>query len=157
MFFSFVVLIVSPDRPLWPAKTILTKLVAQHPHQPALARALNVYTTYSLRADPLNGVRDLLPASAKTIGFVAGGDDMDVSLRRPFGTRRVEHFFATEPPAEIGQHVEYAVVGGYNLALKNIPFDYWLKQSGAELVTTTNATLKINEGSQPWYLVRFPR
>ena len=82
---------------------------------------------------------------------------MDVSLWRPFGTRRVEHFYATEPPAEIGKHVEYAVVGDYNLKLKNIPFEDWLQKSGAELVATTNATLKLNEGSQPWHLVRFPR
>jgi hypothetical protein len=152
-----LVLTLLPDRPLWPAKTILAKLVAQHPESAALNRALKVYTTYSLRSDPLNGVRDLLPPDVKTVGFIAGPDDMDVSLWRPFGTRRVEHFFATEPPAAIGKHVEYAVVASYNLRFANVRFDDWLAQSGAQLVGTTNATLKVGEGPQPWYLVRFPR
>jgi hypothetical protein len=154
---GLLVLVLLPDRPLWPAKTILTKLVAQHPQSASLNRALKVYTTYSLRSDPLNSVRDLLPPSVKTVGFIAGPDDMDVSLWRPFGIRRVEHFFDNDPPAEISAHVEYAVVGSYNLFLKKISFADWLQQSGAQLVATTNATLKVNEGPQPWYLVRFPR
>jgi hypothetical protein len=33
--------------------------------------------------------------------------------------------------------------------------DAWLQSSGAELVATTNATLKVTEGLQPWYVVRF--
>ena len=145
---SFVILILSPDRPLWPAKTILAKLVAQPPEKPALSRALNVYTTYSLRSDPLAGVRDLLPPKAQTVGFVAGPDDMDVSLWRPFGGRRVEHFFAAEPPEKIGRQVRCAVVGGYNLKLNNIRIEDWLQQSGGELIAATNATLKVNEGDR---------
>ena len=154
---GLVVLVLLPDRPLWPAKTILSKLVAQHPQSATLTRALKVYTTYSLRSDPLNGVRDLLPPDLKKVGFIAGPDDMDVSLWRPFFARSVEHFFTTDPPATISNDVEYAVVGGYNLFLKNIRFEDWLAQSGAQLVATTNATLKVGEGPQPWHLVRFPR
>lgn len=157
IFTGALVLILLPDRPLWPAKTILAKLVAHHPDSKTLARALKVYTVYSLRSDPLNGVRDLLPPDAKTVGFIAGPDDMDVSLWRPFFSRRVEHFFPTDPPDFISNRVEYCVVGGYNLVLKNTTFDDWLKHSGAQLIATTNATLKVNEGAQPWYLVRFPR
>ena len=43
---AFVVLIVSPDRPLWPAQTFLTKAVAQYPNQRLLARALKVYRLF---------------------------------------------------------------------------------------------------------------
>jgi hypothetical protein len=152
---AFVVLIVSPDRPLWPAKTILSKAHEQHPDQRLVARALKVYTVYSERSDPLAGVRALLPPDIKTVGFIGTEDDVDVSLWRPFGERRVEHFFLTDPPEQIRQQVQYVVMGGYNLKEHNLTLDAWLLQSGAELVATTNATMKVSEGLQPWHVVRF--
>ena len=152
---AFVVLILSPDRPLWPAKTILSLAQARHPDQRLIARALKVYTVYSERADPLAGVRALLPPEIKAVGFIGTEDDTDISLWQPFGERRVEHFFLTDPPEQIRRQVQYIVVGGYNLKEYNVTLDAWLQQSGTELVATTNATLKVSEGLQPWYVVRF--
>ena len=155
LLLAFVVLILSPDRPLWPAKTILSRLNAAHPGQRQIARALKVYTVYSERADPLAGVRTLLPPEVKTVGFIGTTDDTDLSLWRPFGERRVVHFFLTDPPEQIRRQVEYVVVGGENLKEQNTTLDAWLQPSGAELVATTNAILKVSEGLQPWYVVRF--
>jgi hypothetical protein len=76
-------------------------------------------------------------------------------LWRPFGGRRVEHFLLTDPPEQIRQQVQYVVVGGENLKEQGTTLDAWLQKSGAELVATTNATVKISEGLQPWYVVRF--
>jgi hypothetical protein len=152
---AFVVLILSPDRPLWPAKTILTKAMAQHPNQHLLARALKVYTVYAGRSDSLAGVRALLPPDIKTVGFIGTGDDADISLWRPYGSRRVEIFFLTDPPEQIRQRVQYVVVGGFNLKRNNTTLDEWLRTSGAELVATTNATLKVADGLQPWHVVKF--
>ncbi len=151
---AFAALILSPDRPLWPAKTILSKLHEQHPQQRLVTRALNVYTVYSEHSDALAGVRALLPQNIRTVGFIGTADDSDISLWRPFGKRRVEHFLLTDPPALIRRQVEYVVVGGSNLKGKNLTLEAWLQQSGAELVATTNATLKVSEGSQPWYVTR---
>ena len=152
---AFVALIVSPDRPLWPAKTILARLHDQHPDQHLISRALIVYTVYAQRSDPLAGVRALLPLEIKAVGFIGTEDDPDISLWRPFGGRQVEHFFLTDPPEQIRERVEYVVVGGFNLERHGTTLDAWLRQSGAELVATTNATVKVTEGPQPWYVVRF--
>jgi len=152
---AFVVLVLLPDRPLWPAKTILSQALARHPDQRLIVRALKVYTVYSERFDSLAGVRALLPPDIKVVGFIGGGDDCDISLWRPFGERRVEHYFLTDPPDQIRQHVRYVVLGGYNLKGANTTLDAWLQKSDAELVATTNATLKVTEGLQPWYVVRF--
>ena len=152
---ALVVLVLSPDRPLWPAKTILSEALARRPDQRLIARALKVYTVYSERSDALAGVRGLLPSNITVVGFIGTEDDSDISLWRPFGERRVEHFFLTDPPEQIRQHVQYVAVGGCNLKEHNTTLDAWLQASGAELVATTNATLKITEGLQPWYVVRF--
>jgi hypothetical protein len=155
LILAFVVLILSPDRPLWPAKTILSKLHARHPDQRLVARALKVYTVYANRSDPLAEVRALLPPDVRTVGFIGTEDDTDISLWRPFGGRQVEHFFLADPPEQLRQRVEYVVVGGFNLKERHTTLDSWLRQSGAELVAATNATVKVGEGPQPWYVVRF--
>ncbi len=155
LLLAFVVLILSPDRPLWPAKTILSGLHERYPDQRLITRALKVYTVYSQRNDPLAEVRALLPRDLKTVGFIGTVDDTDISLWRPFGERRVEHFLLTDSPEEICRQVRYVVVGGYHLHEQGTSFEAWLNRSGAEWVGTVHAMVKVNEGLQPWYVVRF--
>lgn len=156
VFFAFVVLVLAPDRPLWPARTVLAKIAARHPENHPVSRALEVYTVYSRRSDPLAGVRDLLPPDITTVGFLGAEDDCDISLWLPLGSRRVEHFLLSDPPSRFREKkVEYAAVGGLNLKLRGVALDDWLEKTGAEIVGTTNATLKVSEGPQPWYVVRF--
>ena len=152
---ALVVLVLSPDRPLWPAKTLLSKVLVRHPGQAAAARALEVYTIYSKRNDALAGVRALLPPDLKTVGFIGDGDDCDISLWRPFGSRQVVHFLLTDPPALLRSNVSYVVVGGWNLGANKLSLDHWLRWNGARLVAATNATVKIVEGPQFWYVTRF--
>jgi hypothetical protein len=155
LFFAFVVVILVPDRPLWPAKTILSKLHGQHPGQRPISRALQVYTIYSERPDALAGVRNLLPPGIKVVGFLGGTDDCDISLWRPLGERRVEHFQLTDSPAQIKERAGYVVVSGSYLESRGVPFDDWLQKSGAEFIASTNVMLKIASGLQSWQIVRF--
>lgn len=152
---ALVILVLSPDRVLWPAKTILSKYVERHPSKHAPARALQVYSAYAQRNDALADVRKLLPKEAKVVGFIGTEDDCDISLWKPFGSRRVEHFFLTDSPEQIRQQVQYVVLGGYNLKSHNETIENWLQKSGAEMVATTNGLLKVQEGVQPWYVVQF--
>lgn len=153
---ALLVLILAPGRALWPAQTILSGALELKPGQPLLLRAQKVYFVYAGRADPLAGVRDLLPQKISAVGFMGNADDADISLWRPFFTRRVEHILLDDSPEQIRQRgIEYAAIGGYNLRQNGVRLDDWLQKSGAELVATTNATLKVGEGAQPWYVVRF--
>jgi hypothetical protein len=156
LILAFVVLVLTPDRPLWPAKTILSGLAARHPNQHLISRALDVYTVYAKRSDPLADVRALLPPDVEAVGFIGAEDDCDISLWLPLGSRRVEHFLLSDPPEQIRrEHIEYVVVGGLNLQLRGMTLDAWLQKSAAELVASTNATLKVSEGPQAWHVVRF--
>ena len=154
MVLALVVLVLSPDRPLWPAKTVLNKVLAWHPGQPSVARALQVYTVYSQRNDGLAGVRELLPPDLTVVGFVGDGDDCDISLWRPFGSRRVEHFLITDPPEFIRSRVQYVAVAGLALRENQMTIDQWLAHNGAELVGATNITIKASGGPMPWYVTR---
>jgi len=156
LFLALAVLVLSPDRPLWPAGTLLSRLAAQHPNRHLISRALDVYTVYARRPDPLAGVRALLPPDIQAVGFIGAADDSDISLWLPLGSRRVEHFLLSDPPERFRrEQIEYVVVGGFNLQSQGTTLADWLQRSGAELVASTNATLKVSEGPQAWHVVRF--
>lgn len=151
---AFVALTLSPDRPLWPAQAALSKVLQRYPGQRAATRALDVYRLYASRNDALAGVRQLLPPNLKVVGFIGDGDDCDISLWRPFGSRRVDHFLLSDSQDYIWSRVHYIVVGGYHLGQDRMTIDDWLRVNDAELVASTNAVLKISEGPQAWYIVR---
>jgi len=151
------VLVLTPGRPLWPAETILSKLRAMHPASHSISRALNVYQVYEMRSDPLAKIRDYLPQSLKTVGFMGNEDDIDISLWRPFFCRRVEHILLTDSTEEIQrQHIQFVVVGGFHLTQKGTTLETWLERTHGKLITTMTATIKVAEGPQEWYVVRLP-
>jgi hypothetical protein len=153
---ALAALILNPSRPLWPAQTILSRLRAAHPNQRQLLRAQTVYQVYANRPDPLAGMRQWFPPGLKVIGFMGTGDDLDISLWKPYGSRRVQPFLFEDSPEKIRElGIEYAVVSGLNLDVKKSNIEEWLQRSGAELLETTNATLTVSQGPEPWYFVRF--
>jgi hypothetical protein len=149
------VLILTPGRPLWPALSVLSKLQVAHPGSHAISRGLEVYQVYSIRFDPLASLRVSLPPSVATVGFLGTEDDLDISLWRPFGSRRVEHILLSDSEKEIRRRcIEYVVVGGFHLAQQGTTIETWLERVHGTLLTKTTATIKAAEGAQQWYLVR---
>ena len=152
-----LVLVVTPGRPLWPAETLLSRAVARHPSQRLFARALSVYAVYAERSDPLASVRALLPPGLPVVGFLADADDLDISLWRPYFTRRVRPVLLEDKPADLRRwQIRYIVVGASFLEFRRTTLGDWQRETGAELVATTTATLKVAQGPRPWYLVKLP-
>jgi hypothetical protein len=142
---------------LWPAQTVLSKLLVWKPGNRLLARALTVYSVYDVRSDPLANVRELVPKDLSVVGFMGTCDDIDISLWRPFGTRRVEHMLLSDSLEEIQKrHIQYAAVGEVNLLQSQSTFVEWQSKTRAELVATAIATMTVTQGPHKWYLVRFP-
>jgi hypothetical protein len=155
LLLAFPVLIMLPSRPLWPARTILSKLNAAKPGQRLISRALEVYTVYGNRADSLAEVRGLLPGGLKVVGFLGNGDDIDMSLWRPLFTTRVQHILLEDTAEQIRQrHIQYAVVGGGHLASMNTSLAAWCERTKAEVVGTVTATQTVSLGPQPWHVVK---
>jgi len=155
---AFGVLVVTPARPLWPAQTVLARLAKSWPEGRLLRQAASVYSVYASRSDSLAEVRARLPEDIAVVGFIATGDDMDISLWRPFGTRKVEHFTLDDPVDLIRErNVEYVVVGGLHLQLENRTLGSWLAATSGELVETVTVVVKVSEGPQPWHIVQIPR
>jgi hypothetical protein len=90
------------------------------------------------------------------VGFLADGDDMDISFWKPFGQKRVEHILLTDSIEQIRRRrIEWAVVGDAYLKANGVSLSAWLDQTGAEVKGTASGILKVTEGPQPWYVVKF--
>jgi hypothetical protein len=127
------------------------------PGQPLLTRALNVYGVYDARSDPLASVRTLLPEGLSLVGFMGTSDDIDISLWRPFGERRVAHILLSDSLEQIRKrNIQYAVIGEVNLVENQTTLSAWQAKTGAQLEATALGTMTVSQGPRPWYIVRFP-
>jgi len=150
------VVVLVPGRPLWPARTVLTKLHELKPDSRLIERALTVYRVYGMRSDPLANVRALLPQGLKVVGFMGTIDDVDISLWRPLGSRKVKHILLSDSGEAIRQRgIRYAVLGQANLEENKTTLAEWQARTGAELVATAVATVTVTQGPREWYVLRF--
>jgi hypothetical protein len=118
---------------------------------------LTVYSVYDVRSDPLGNVRAWLPKGLAVVGFMGTPDDIDISLWRPFGARRVKHILLSDSLEEIRKrHIQYAAIGEVNLLQSQTTFSEWQAKTRAELVGTAIGTMTVTQGPHPWYVVRFP-
>ena len=148
-------LVLSPARPLWPAQKISERLARQHPDNPALQRLAAVYSAYALRNDALAPLRARLPDSARNIGFVAGLDDSDYSLWRPFGWRKVESLRDdSHPSVQLPGDVEWIVVkqAVWPEACP-VPLETWAAENQAKIVLTIPIVELVSSGPETWCLL----
>jgi hypothetical protein len=156
LLLAFPVVMLMPARPLWPARTVLARLHEIKPGWRLAGRSLDVYSVYAERADPLASARQLLPKGITVVGFLAGNADLDISLWRPFGSRRVAHILFTDSQSDIlARHIQYAVVAESALAGHGASLQSWAQQNGAQVVAQTTARMQVSDAPQAWYLVEF--
>jgi hypothetical protein len=158
MFVAIVMLVITPPRPLWPAKTILTRLVESNPDSKMLKRALATYTVYSIRNDPLAELRQFIPKDLKSVGFVGMPDDLDISFWKPYGTRRVDHINLGETPEQIRERkITLAIVDHLQFDYAPFTFEDWMKTVRAKSVTNITTTIAVNAGPQKWSVIEFEK
>jgi hypothetical protein len=151
------VLVLSMSRPLWPAQSIATRLALAHPGNPTLQRLAATYTAYARRNDVLAPVRAALPDNAREVGFIAGSNDTDYSLWRPFGERTVRYLrpdlrrFLQKPDME-WVVVKQAIWPD----LSPVPLETWAAEHHAEIVATLPIVELVSWGPENWWVLHFP-
>jgi hypothetical protein len=146
-----LLLILTPSRPLWPARTVSAWLKSHNPGSRVSERIYTVYDVYSSRADALAPLREALPAGESVFGLVTW-DDPEASLWRPFGVRRFHHVIRTDTPADLlAKGVQTVAV---NAAAEQFemhmgrPFEQWRQEMHGEVLATF--TLHTRAASPPW-------
>jgi hypothetical protein len=148
-------LILTPSRPLWPVQTLSGWLSRNHPESSFTRRLTTVYSCYQNRNDLLAPLRGRLPDNATNIGFIAGANDSDYSLWRPFGRRRVTYLrddthLLSSWPADI----EWLVVK-HSIwpEITDVPLEEWAAQHGIEIVFSVPISAFASGTEETWYLL----
>jgi len=89
--------ILSPSRPLWPAQTVLAALAQSKPGNAAIQRAQTVYSVYGKRNDFLAPLKAQLPAEARIVGFIPNINDLEGTLWKPYGSRKIVEVLTASP------------------------------------------------------------
>jgi hypothetical protein len=152
-----VVVVIMPARPLWPAKTILAALGADHSPRPALKRVWAVYSVYRERADCFAPVRAVLPADADPLGIYMF-DYPEGALWKPYGTRRIRHVTSGDTVEQLkAAGIRYVLICSRDFELHypgGTSIDAWLQKYNAELLLRMPLELRVSAGPNDWYLVK---
>jgi len=151
--------VLSPARPLWPARSISEWLARKHPDNPELQRMATVYSAYASRNDALAPLRAGLPDGVLKIGFLAGSNDTDYSLWRPFGLRQIE-YLQTGPaqPIHVPDDVEWIVVKRAAWAeAGNVPLETWAAQHHAKITLSVPIVTLVAWGEQDWCVLHIEK
>jgi hypothetical protein len=148
--------VLSPQRPLWPAATLLKSMGAEHSENRWLQRAFTVYDTYGARSAGFEPALKLLPPGVDVIGFM-GTDEPEAALWKPFGARRVKHLLAADSAADIrARSIKYALVNADFLAHNRATeFATWQQSVRAEQIAAVPLKLRAGQPPEDWRLVKF--
>jgi len=151
-------LILSPLRPLGPAAAVCEKLAEKHPHSLVLERMAAVYTTYAHRNDLLAPLRAHLPGDVREVAFIAGSNDTDYSLWRPFGQRRIIYPRASDSLLTHLDEYEWLVVKANQWPdICPIPLEEWAQAHHFQTVYSTEITELVSWGPEKWCLLHLEK
>jgi hypothetical protein len=145
-----LLVVISPARPLWPAKWFCATFRDRLQTSSLGERALNVYETYGARPKAFEPAVNLLPPDARVVGLVTA-DDPETSLWRPFGSRRICHVRVLESGQQArNRGIRYVLV---KEALLKEPWDQWLRRMDARLLASLELKLRASARPSRWHLV----
>ena len=150
---SLVMVIITPSRPLWPAKTLLSR-IDEHSHR-ILQRAKTGYGVYSGRGDGLGPVRDALPQDAGEVGYLSHGASPELPLWKPYMTRRLRHLLIQDTISTLrAEGIRHLIINTdkFKLSRGEAP-EEWVQKDGG--IVKKRITLHLLAQQQPseWWLV----
>jgi hypothetical protein len=154
MLSAIPLVILSPARPLFPVQAVANLMAKWHIPAGIVARYNQVYGVYAVRADAFKELTASIPPGERTIGFLQGGDDPEVSLWRPFGTRKVMEVTPEDSREELkARGIHFVVVSQDALADRyHTTVALLAARWPGSLVAEKSIVLKVRRGPETWYL-----
>jgi hypothetical protein len=136
MLFTGMLLIVSFDRPLFPAPTTISALQNAHPQSKLVSSLARLYGINSLSyRGERNPLAQDLPQDGQTIGYATDGGILDPCLWLPLGSRKVEQVRMEDSPQQLRRMgIHYLVVEDLFLQLSGKTIAQILNDYHAELI-----------------------
>jgi hypothetical protein len=156
MLLAVPVLILTPSRPLFPAKTFFAFTGQNFSGSSVVTRAERVYSVYAQRNDPLAKIRQSLPADAKVVGLVSGGNDLEVSLWRPFFERRVVHLLPEDNRETLkAKGIQVVVLNAEGLQYHHQTIvAEWCRKYNAQVYQEFSLPIRASRDEAKWYVAR---
>ena len=157
MGLAVLLLVISRDRPLFPAQSAVHWLTAKHPNS-SIAR--NIGLTYGRTPDYERqrlSIREILPPAEKIVGYAVDGGDMECALWLPFGAREVQDVIPSDTLEQLqARGIHCVLVESLFLSRSHDTIEQWLaRQHG----TVLKQWQFLNDPYEPpvqYYLVRLP-
>ena len=144
--------IMSPGHPLWPVKSFLAN--NKDNNSRLVKRMETVYSAYLSRYDAFRPLVDLLPSDANVVGMVQF-DQIETSVWRPFGTRRVFHVTQEDTTETVRTRgIKYILVGEPFLQDNKTTSDDWAQKMGGKVIARQVLLLRAAVGPVVWYVVQ---
>ena len=146
--------ILSPSRPLFPVGLAM-EFMQKHAPVKVSEKFISSYQVYALRAYCFQDVTALLPSDARVVGFLQDGDAPEVSLWRPFGSRKMVDITAKDSAPDLkARGIHFLVVSQYALTYdEHTDIQAVLSQWSAHLVAEKQLILKAHQGNETWYVL----
>jgi hypothetical protein len=154
MFLTAGILVVSRERPLFPAETIILPLTQKHPQSKFLARTWESYACRLSVESQRNAFRNTIPAEEKVLGYATIRGSQEAGQWLPFGHRRVERVLLEDTPAGLQtKGIHFVLVDSSGLDYLNMTIADWTNQF--EGVVIDSAEFETSPGNMAKdYLVR---
>jgi hypothetical protein len=157
MIMALFLIVISPSRPLWPARTFLSGIDENSPR--VLQRAKTGYEVYSTRADGIGPLRDSLPADVDRIALISHSSPAELPLWKPYMKRRVRHVLRTETLETLRKDgITYLALNTEGFEqVRGIAPEAWVGRDGG--IVRKRIMLHLLASKQPseWWLVEIPR
>ena len=149
-------LILSPSRPLWPYKTVTRYFQKQCSRSHLFQRAVTVYSVYSNRADNLAPLRKYIPEGTGVVGFTGTVDDAEVSLWRPFGSRKVMNV-STPEWLEFNREQCRVIIASRTGIHDNFgkTAEEFCADYHGRILATEKLVVKVARGEEDWLVIQF--
>jgi hypothetical protein len=154
---SVGLLIVSRQRPLWPARTVLTALHEKSPQRHGIQTVLDSYTFYDQYLACFLSLARQIPPDEQSIGYAAKVGADEATFWKPYGHRSVQRVVLTDSLDSVrSRGIRYIVIDPTALDGPPISFDEWNKRYGSEIVSTSTFRPEPVLPPETVYLVRLP-
>lgn len=152
-----LMLVITPSRPLWPAKWFSGKF-GESPANPVIARASIGYSIYADRADALGPLRRELPADANRVGFMSFAAGSEMPFWKPYGTMRVHHIRPGQSITKLRREgMRHVVINRTNFENRTgTTPEQWASDNGGRIVFSFPVRITVQGGLSDWLLIELP-
>jgi hypothetical protein len=155
MLSAIPLVILCPARPLFPVQVVANILAKNHVPSGIVTRYNLVYSVYAARSDAFKDFIISIPPGERAIGFLQLGDDSEVSLWRPFGTRKVIEVTPEDSREEVkARGIHFVAVSQEALANRyHTNLAFLLAKWSGSVVEEKTIILFVHVGPEKWYLL----